>query len=159
MHPVMVAQLLERIHDQAMKISHLGAEISSLFDRYVLGLDYDKLDGEWASSLFSEDVLIEFPVSRHVGIDGLVEYHQKALAMWARTHHVNTPSIVSIAADRATLRANMTSVHVHHQRDGETLPHYVSGTYVTGDAVHTEQGWRLSRLSFELIWKTGNPPT
>ncbi|GGR87318.1 hypothetical protein Snoj_65910 [Streptomyces nojiriensis] len=141
-----------------MKTSHLDAEISSLLDRYVLGLDYDKLDDEWASGLFSEDVLIEFPVSRHAGIDGLVEYHQKALAMWDGTHHQNTPAIVSITADRATLRANMTSVHMHHQREGEALPHYVSGTYITGDAVYTEHGWRLSRLSFELIWKTGNPP-
>ncbi|MFE5869619.1 nuclear transport factor 2 family protein [Streptomyces roseifaciens] len=141
-----------------MKISHANAEISSLFDRYALGLDYDEIDDEWTSSLFAKDVLIEFPVSRHVGIDGLAEYHRKALAMWAGTHHVNTPSIVSVTGDRATLRANMTSVHVHHQREGEERPHYVSGTYVTGDAVHTEHGWRLSRLSFQLTWKTGNPP-
>jgi len=78
--------------------------------------------------------------------------------MWARTHHLNTPSIVNVTGERASLRANMTSVHVHHEREGETRPHYVSGTYVTGDAVLTERGWRLSRLSFDLIWKTGNPP-
>ncbi|MEU6143260.1 nuclear transport factor 2 family protein [Streptomyces sp. NPDC047081] len=136
----------------------VDSEISGLLDRYVLGLDYDKLDDEWADGLFAEDVVIEFPVSRHAGIDGLVEYHQRALAMWARTHHVNTPPIVSVTGGSATLRANMTSVHVHHEREGEIRPHYVSGTYVTGDAVRTERGWRLSRLSFDLVWKTGNPP-
>ncbi|WP_369364413.1 nuclear transport factor 2 family protein [Streptomyces sp. CG4] len=135
-----------------------NSEIGRLLDRYVLGLDYDKLDNEWANGLFTADVVIEFPVSRHTGIDGLVEYHQRALAMWARTHHVNTPSIVSVTGDRATLRANMTSVHVHHEREGEMRPHYVSGTCVTGDAVRAERGWRLSRLSFDLIWRTGNPP-
>ena len=134
------------------------AEIGELLDRYVLGLDYDKLDDEWTAELFSDDVVIEFPVSRHTGIDGLAEYHRRALAMWAETHHLNTPSVVSVSGDRATLRANMTSVHVHHEREGEIRPHYVSGTCVTGDAVRTERGWRLSRLSFDLIWKTGNPP-
>ncbi|MEV8070545.1 nuclear transport factor 2 family protein [Streptomyces sp. NPDC085995] len=136
----------------------VNLEIAELFDRYVLGLDHDKLDDEWADALFAKDVVIEFPVSRHAGIDGLVEYHRKSLAMWAGTHHVNTPSVVSVEGDRATLRANMTSVHMHHERAGQTREHYVSGTYVTGDAVRTEQGWRLSRLSFDLIWKTGNPP-
>ncbi|EPH44810.1 nuclear transport factor 2 family protein [Streptomyces aurantiacus] len=141
-----------------MSINHAQAEVSSLLDRYVLGLDYDKLDDEWAYGLFTNDVLIEFPISRHTGIEGLVEYHQKALSMWARTHHVNTPSIVSVDGDRATLRANMTAVRVLHEQDGETRPHYSTGTYITGDAVRTERGWRLSRLSFDLIWKTGNPP-
>ncbi|WP_053700558.1 nuclear transport factor 2 family protein [Streptomyces sp. NRRL F-5755] len=141
-----------------MNARQVKAEIAELFDRYVLALDYDELDEEWARGIFSDDVLIEFPVSQHDGINGLVEYHQKALSMWARTHHVNTQSIVSIEGDRATIRANMTSVHVHHERAGEAREHYVSGTYVTGDAVRTDRGWRLSRLSFDLIWKTGNPP-
>ncbi|MEU2562872.1 nuclear transport factor 2 family protein [Streptomyces longispororuber] len=144
--------------NQADISEHATREISSLFDRYVLGLDYDELDDEWARGLFTDDVLIEFPISRHAGIEGLVDYHQKALSMWAATHHVNTPAIVSADADRATLRANMMAVRVHHERAGATREHYSSGTCVTGDAVRTERGWRLSRLSFQLIWKTGTPP-
>lgn len=138
------------------------AEVGGLLDRYLTGLDDDELDDAWAGGLFTSDALVEFPMSRHDGIDGLAAYHRDALAAFARTQHLNSPAVVAVTQDRATLRANLISTHVHLD-DGvppgeDRPPLFATGTFVTGEARRTPDGWRLSMLSFRLIWATGNPP-
>ncbi|MEU8992732.1 nuclear transport factor 2 family protein [Streptomyces sp. NPDC048558] len=135
-----------------------AAEISTLLDRYLLGLDEDKLDDAWARTLFSDDARVEFPMARHEGIEGLAAWHRQALEAFARTQHLNSPAVVDLTGEkRAVLRANLVSTHVHHpETPGDPL--FVSGTLVHGEARHTWQGWRLTELSFQLVWSTGSPP-
>jgi hypothetical protein len=135
-----------------------AAEISTLLDRYLLGLDEDKLDDAWARTLFSDDARVEFPMARHEGIEGLAVWHRQALDAFARTQHLNSPAVVDLTGEkRAVLRANLVSTHVHHP-DAPGDPLFVSGTLVHGEARHTEQGWLLTELSFQLVWSTGSPP-
>ncbi|MFD1273414.1 hypothetical protein ACFQ51_21895 [Streptomyces kaempferi] len=47
------------------------SEISTLLDRYLIGLDDDELDDAWARGLFTKDALVEFPMSLHEGLEGL----------------------------------------------------------------------------------------
>jgi hypothetical protein len=137
-------------------------EVGALLDRYLLGLDDDKLDDDWARGLFTEQARIEFPMSQHEGIDGLAAYHRQTLAMFERTQHLNSPAVVELDGDRASLRANLISTHVHLPANappgGERPPLFMTGTLVTGEARSTPDGWRLSRLSFRLVWATGSPP-
>ncbi|HEV2780628.1 MAG TPA: nuclear transport factor 2 family protein [Actinophytocola sp.] len=137
-------------------------EVSALLDRYLVSLDYDKLDDEWARGLFTEDARVVFPMSEHAGIDGLAEYHRNALAAWKRTHSLGSTAVVEIDGDLATLRANLTTTHVHLAENappgGERDPLFVAGTAVSGQARRTPDGWRLSLLSVELVWATGSPP-
>ncbi|MCX4591810.1 nuclear transport factor 2 family protein [Streptomyces sp. NBC_01549] len=132
--------------------------IGALLDRYLINLDDDKLDDEWAATLFTEDARIEFPMSRHQGINGLAAYHRDALAMFERTQHLNSPTVVDLVDDdRACLRANLVSTHVH--RPGTAAePLFVTGTLVTGEALRTSGGWRLAALDFRVVWMTGSPP-
>jgi hypothetical protein len=141
-----------------MNSDRAAAEISTLLDRYLLGLDDDKLDDAWAQALFSEDARVEFPMSRHEGIEGLAAWHRQALDAFARTQHLNSPAVVDFSGgQRAVLRANLVSTHVHHPgTPGDPL--FVAGTLVHGEARHTERGWRLAELSFRLVWSTGSPP-
>ncbi|WP_328427296.1 nuclear transport factor 2 family protein [Streptomyces sp. NBC_00443] len=135
-----------------------AAEISALLDRYLLGLDEDKLDDAWARALFSDDARVEFPMARHEGIEGLAAWHRQALDAFARTQHLNSPAVVDLTGEkRAVLRANLVSTHVHHP-DAPGDPLFVSGTLVHGAARHAEDGWRLTELSFQLVWSTGSPP-
>ncbi|MET7622258.1 nuclear transport factor 2 family protein [Streptomyces sp. NPDC005408] len=138
------------------------AEIGSLLDRYLISLDDEKLDEDWARRLFTDDAVVEFPMSRHEGIEGLAAYHSSALAAFERTQHQGSPAVVELDGDRARLRANLISTHVHlpHQAppDGERPPLFATGTFVNGEARRTAEGWRLSLLSFRLIWATGSPP-
>ena len=136
----------------------LAAEISSLLDRYLIGLDEEKLDDAWARALFGDDARVEFPMARHEGIEGLADWHRQALEAFARTQHLNSPAVVDLTGeDSAVLRANLVSTHVHHP-DAPGDPLFVAGTLVHGEARRTERGWRLTDLSFRLVWSTGSPP-
>jgi hypothetical protein len=138
------------------------ADVAGLLDRYLIGLDDDDLDDDWARGLFTADARVEFPMSSHEGLARLATYHREALSAFARTQHLNSPAVVVLAQDRATLRANLISTHVHLPGDvpsgAERPPLFGTGTFVTGEARRTPDGWRLSRLSFRLIWMTGTPP-
>lgn len=128
-------------------------EVAALLDRYLIGLDTEHLDDAWARALFTPDAVVEFPVGRHAGIDGLATFHRTALAKFDSTQHLNSPAVVDLAGDRATLRANLISTQV---LPSQAL--FVTGTSVHGAARLTTDGWRLRTLSFRLIWKTGEPP-
>lgn len=97
-------------------------------------------------------------MSRHAGVEGLAAWHRQALDAFARTQHLNSPAVVDLTGEqRAVLRANLVSTHVHHP-DAPGDPLFVSGTLVRGEARHTEHGWRLTELSFRPVWSTGTPP-
>ena len=129
-----------------------------MLDRYLVNLDDDKLDDDWAAGLFTSDARVEFPMSHHKGTAGLAAYHRDALAAFERTQHLNSPAVVEYTGDdRARLRANVVSTHVHQPGDTDE-PHFVAGTLVTGEARRTPAGWRLSALTFRVVWTTGNPP-
>ncbi|MEW2319461.1 nuclear transport factor 2 family protein [Streptomyces bauhiniae] len=135
------------------------SKISTLLDRYLVGLDDEKLDDAWARTLFSADARVEFPMSTHEGVDGLADWHRRALDAFARTQHLNSPAVVDLLGeDRAVLRANVVSTHVHHPEAAGDDPLFVSGTLVRGAARLTGEGWRLTELSFGLVWSTGRPP-
>jgi hypothetical protein len=130
-----------------------GAEVGALLDRYLAGLDDGRLDDEWAEALFTADAVVEFPVGRHEGRAGLAAFHRAAMAKFSRTQHLNSPAVVDVDDDRAALRTNLISTQV---LPSEAL--FTTGTAAYGTARRTEAGWRLDRLTFRLIWKTGEPP-
>ncbi|MGH3932636.1 MAG: nuclear transport factor 2 family protein [Pseudonocardiaceae bacterium] len=138
------------------------AEIGALLDRYLLSLDENRIDDGWSQSIFTADARVEFPVSHHEGVDGLATYHREALAKFARTQHLNSGAVIDLDGDRATIRANLISTHVHRSaaspQGTDRAPLFTTGTYVDGDARRTTHGWRFRRLSFRLVWVTGSPP-
>jgi hypothetical protein len=137
------------------------ARVASLLDRYLVSLDDEKLDDAWAQALFAEDGVIAFPMSRHEGAAGMAEYHRATLAVFAATQHLGSPAVVELDGDRATLRANLMSTHVHHAHNarpqGDLPPLFATGTFVNGEARRTARGWRLTLLSFRLLWADGSP--
>jgi hypothetical protein len=141
--------------------SRQSADIGALLDRYLLSLDADSLDDAWARSLFTENARVVFPVSQHEGLDGLAAFHQQSLAKFAATQHLGSPAVIEVTGNRASFRANLISTHVH--LPGNTPPAeqpalFTAGTFVEGEARRTPDGWRLSQLSFRLVWSTGSPP-
>jgi 2-C-methyl-D-erythritol 4-phosphate cytidylyltransferase len=137
--------------------------VAALVNRYLVSLDDEELDDAWAAELFTPDAAVAFPpMSRHEGTEGMAEFHRKALSSFAATQHLGSPAVVVLDGDRATLRANMISTHVHHQRhvppQGVLAPLFTTGTLVNGEALRTSDGWRLTLLSFRLLWVNGTPP-
>lgn len=133
-------------------------EVQQLIERYMLGIDYDEITEEWARSLFSVDVEIVYPVSRHRGLDGLVKFQTSSLGLWAATHHIVTNPIVEVVAERASIRANLLSVHIPKAVDKiMKSPNHYSGTYMTGNSARTRDGWRLTHLTFDQVWQSNKP--
>ncbi|MFJ8753437.1 nuclear transport factor 2 family protein [Streptomyces sp. NPDC102441] len=134
------------------------ADIRTLLDRYLIGLDDEELDDAWAAALFTRDARVEFPMSGHKGLEGLAAYHRDSLAAFAATQHLGSAAVVDIKEEgRAVLRANLVSTHVH--RPGAAGgPLFTAGTLATGEARLTGEGWRLAALSFRVLWTDGSPP-
>ena len=133
--------------------------VADLFGRYLMTLDTVKLDSEWASWMFTPDVLIEFPMSRHEGIEGVADYHAQSLAPFAATQHLSSPPVVDPDGDTtATFSAHVVSIHVHRGTpDAAPAARFSAGTIATGEARLTSAGWRLRRLSLQVVWTEGSP--
>jgi hypothetical protein len=129
--------------------------VADLFTRYLMSFDNGKTDTEWAESLFTPDIVVEFPMSRHEGIRDIDVYHSETRSRFAATQHLCSPPLVCpTGPDAAGLQAQVLSVHVHHGPDRQR---FSAGTLATGEARRTPDGWRLSRLSFEVVWTDGRP--
>ncbi|MEV0529998.1 nuclear transport factor 2 family protein [Streptomyces sp. NPDC050439] len=135
--------------------------VAALLSRYLVSLDEQELDAAWAAGLFTQDAVVAFPISRHEGLEGMAAYHSTALSAFAATMHLGSPADVEVADGRATLRANLVSTHVHHTggQEGSSPPLFTTGTLVHGRARLTPLGWRLSELTFSLVWSNGSPRT
>jgi hypothetical protein len=136
------------------------AIVADLLGKYLTTLDTGKLDAEWARRLFTNDIVIEFPMSRHEGINGIDLYHTDALSKFAATQHLSSLPVVGRTGPGAIgFEAQVLSVHVHHRTSpDDTRPErFSAGTAATGAARLTTAGWRLRRLSFRVVWTDGSP--
>ncbi|MEG3631673.1 nuclear transport factor 2 family protein [Streptomyces poriticola] len=130
-------------------------EIRDLLDRYVVALDTidETADDDWFSELFTEDARFTFPIGSHTGLAGLAAFQRKARARWARTHHLSANHRIEQAGDTATVRVHQLATHVH--QGGDPSRTFDVGGYYEGRAVRTPSGWRFDRLSFHVVWSTG----
>lgn len=135
------------------------AEIGELLDRYVIAFDAlteEPLGDEWYRGVFTDDLVLTFPVGDHKGIEGLAEFQRAAKAKWARTHHMVSNHLIGLHGDEATVQARLLATHVH--RGDTPRGHFTMGGRVQGTAVRTPVGWRLRQLAFGLVWRSGEAP-
>jgi hypothetical protein len=137
-------------------------EIETLIDRYLAGIDdslyleQNPLDDAWARSLFTEDVVVKFPVGAHEGLDGLAELHRKVMSKWKATLHFAPNRLIEFDGDVARVRAPLVGTHIHREDDpGEPL---FAAHVLEAEAVRTGEGWRFRRWTMRLVWRLGDPP-
>ncbi|GAB3647949.1 nuclear transport factor 2 family protein [Streptomyces sparsus] len=139
------------------------AEITDLVSRYVILLDtQDDLgfDDCWPRSVFTEDVRLEFPLGTFQGLDGLAEFHHRAKAKFARTHHLAANHLVELSGDTATVRCQMLATHVQTeqaraQAGPDLAPLFEVGGYYLAEAVRTPDGWRFRSWTCRVVWHQG----
>lgn len=136
------------------------AEVSELIDRYIIGFDSltdEPRDDEWYRDIFTEDLVLTFPViGAHQGLAGVTDFQRAAKVKWARTHHMTSNHQVYVRDDEATAHGRLLATHVH---PGDTpRDHFSIGGRVQAAAVRTPAGWRLRALAFELVWYGGEVP-
>lgn len=132
------------------------AELAQLCDRYVLHLDRDRDSDEWLPAVFTADAHLTFPFGEYRGMAGLAEFQEMARVNVDRTHHVGSNYDIELDGDTASVRAHLMAVHVFRREDPHT--HFAIGGHYQATAVRTVDGWRFSRLVFDLVWNAGQLP-
>ncbi|MEU3316859.1 nuclear transport factor 2 family protein [Streptomyces sp. NPDC006662] len=133
------------------------AELRELFDRYVAALD--TRDGAGAdearfAGLFTEDATFAFPIGVCTGVAAFAAFQREARERWARTHHVSANHSITLDGDRALVRAQQLTTHVHHAGAGQAA-HFDVGGHTEARAVRTPDGWRLNQVTFRVVWDSG----
>lgn len=142
---------LHRLLDQA--------DLRDLIDRYLYSLDVRGFDEDWAREVFTDDVVLTFPVGSHQGRAGVAEFTDAVMRPWPATLHVGSNCTVDVTGDRARLTWNLLAAHVHPGSPPPPAPSDVFhlGGVFTGTAIRTMSGWRIQHLSLRVIWTAGHP--
>lgn len=137
--------------------------ISDLLIKYFRAIDDKCLDLAIVEATFTKDARIMRPNgSATVGQVGIHDGHKKSFTRFKATHHVITDYIIDINDDVATLRANLTAMHLW--ADNENTPslnnkHFLAGAVLSAKAIKTDNIWRLCELTNRNVWRTGEGMT
>jgi hypothetical protein len=124
------------------------AEIGDLISS--LGLMLDEKAFERISTIFTEDVVAEFPFGRVTSPGALAEQGRKSQGRYAGAQHVFSNQLVDLKGDSADARANLVAIHVH--RAGEPGSHHDAGFHYRFKVARTAAGWRISHMNVSAIW-------
>ncbi|MFH7597472.1 nuclear transport factor 2 family protein [Streptomyces racemochromogenes] len=144
------------LRDQIREL-HDRAELRELFDRYVAALDTSDGGGPDEArfaALFTEDATFAFPIGVCTGVEAFAAFQREARERWARTHHMSANHSITLDGDRAVVRAQQLTTHVHHAGAGP-VAHFAVGGHTEARAVRTPDGWRLSHVDFRVVWDSG----
>ncbi|WP_405625814.1 nuclear transport factor 2 family protein [Streptomyces sp. NBC_00016] len=139
-------------------------EISMLVSRFFRALDERKFEGDWARGYVTDDVRTTTPIGAADGVEAMA-HARKALERYARTQHITSDLVIDVepASGRATASWNALMTHVHHdttlrQRGEDADPLFTVGGYWEAELRREREGWRISRMSVQALWTTGQPP-
>jgi hypothetical protein len=139
------------------------AEIGDLLDRYTTSmdrLDATGFDDAWARSMFTDDVVLEYPPGTHHGIHGVGHFHAEVMGRFEATWHLSGNHLVDLDGDRADVRMTLTATHVHppETRGQRGEDPFVVGDYFDAEVVRAPAGWRIRWMRLTVVWVSGVPP-
>ncbi|WP_110944186.1 nuclear transport factor 2 family protein [Streptomyces niger] len=139
-------------------------EIALLVSRFFRALDAREFAAGWARAYVTDDIRTVTPIGLAEGADA-VRHTEEAIRRFARTQHVSADVLVDVdaASGTATASWNAHMTHVHHpatleRRGPGADPLFTVGGRYDAELRRTDEGWRISRMSVEALWTTGQPP-
>lgn len=130
--------------------------IGLLLDLYAQIIDERRFEA-LLESIFTIDCLVELPPGVHRGVLGLCAFHANVMAPFTQTQHVFANYAIAVNGAQATFRANAHVTHVEaNSYEGSGL--FIAGGVLTGTAVLSEDGWKLSSVKLEPVWRDGEGP-
>ena len=121
--------------------------ISDLITRLYRLLDEQRFDE--LSSVYTEDAELVFPRGEMHGLDAVKAKARERAVQYPRMQHLNTDLVVEVDGDVARARGNHLAFHVEPSGtrfDAGVVHHF--------EAARTPAGWRLTRVTGDLIWST-----
>ncbi len=135
------------------------AQIAELVSRYFAAVDDKRLDLPTVEAAFASDGRLVRPNgAAMVGPADILSSQTESFARFRATHHVTSDYVIDVDEDAATLRANLTAMHLWDQGQGDPASlesYFLAGDVIHAKARHTPAGWRLSELAVRCVWRTG----
>jgi hypothetical protein len=133
--------------------------ISHLLIKYFGAIDEKRLDLTITEATFTNDARIVRPNgSETTGIHNILAGHKESFARFNATQHVITDYIIDVGDDVATLRANLTAMHLWVDNDNNPSlngKYFHAGVVLTAKATKVDSKWRICELIFRNIWRLG----
>lgn len=138
------------------------AEIVELVNRYFAALDEKTFDITTMAQIFADDGYIVRPNGAETkGPAAIGESHRHSFSRFRATQHMASGLIVTLDGNgKAALRGNVVAMHLWAEGLGDpnVLPndnYFLAGGVLTGKAQLTAQGWRLTQLANDVVWRRG----
>jgi ketosteroid isomerase-like protein len=135
-------------------------QLVEVISRYFAAVDDKRLNAQVVEQTFLEDARIVRPNGAALtGHREILESQQESFARFRATHHVITDHVVDLEHDTATVRANVTAMHLWRpeESDPNALESYfLAGSVLQGAAAHQSGRWRILELSVRNVWRTGS---
>ncbi len=138
------------------------AAISDVVHAYATGLDRR----EWTlfRSIFLDKIEMDF---RSVGLrvgpydaDRWVADAKRLFRGFKATQHTSTNHVHTLRGNEATCVSNMQAEHFIEREPDDGLAdgedRWTIGGYYVNELVRTDEGWKLSKVTLNVTWQTGN---
>lgn len=138
------------------------AAISDVVHAYATGLD--RREWELFRSIFTDTIEMDFrSVGLRVGTYDAQEWVRDAARLFKgfkATQHTSTNHVHELRGDEATCISNMQAEHFIAREPDDELENgadrWTIGGYYINELVRTINGWKLSRVTLNVTWQTGN---
>ena len=110
--------------------------------------------------IFSPDAKIVRPNgTAMIGPEMIGKSHQDSFTRFRSTQHLVSGHDVSIESDVGSVRANLVAMHLWADGHGDPSSlgnYFLAGGVISAQAVLTSEGWKISSLENQNIWRTGS---
>lgn len=138
------------------------AEITELINRYFGALDQRDFDVTTMRLIFTEDARIVRPNgAAMIGPQTFGESHTHSFVRFRATQHMTSGIVVTLHDhEQAAFRGNLVAIHFWADGLGDPTVdpsdnYFLAHGVISGKVAMTSQGWRITQLANEVIWRKG----
>jgi hypothetical protein len=148
------------MHDQASLIHTVA--ITALIDRYFAALDQKQFDLPTMSQIFVDNAKVIRPHGQVItGPQEIGASHSRSLSRFRATQHLTSGFLITLVdPTTAGFRANLVAMHLWAEGQGDPAVdpldnYFLAGGVITGQVALLAQGWRITEIANQVIWRRG----
>ena len=136
--------------------------ITEVINRYFAALDQKQFDVTTMSQIFADDAKVQRPNrTTMTGPKEIGLSHSRSLSRFQATQHLTSGFIITLKDDTsAEFRANVVAMHLWAEGEGDPSAdpndnYFLAGGVITGYLISGANGWRITELTNQVIWRRG----
>lgn len=135
------------------------ARIVRTLNSYYRAVDERKFDPPRFRRIFAPDGKIVRPGGAEItGPADIADSHARSFARFEASQHLLTGHDVDFDGAAAEVRANIVAIHLWKDRPVTVRMEdraFTAGGVVTADLRQTGDGWRITEVRTQILWRTG----